>query len=70
MFRFWFIVDFKDANGDSENDDFPVVQEGDSIFDARAQLVYLLSRNPKVHAPFTIDFQYMEERIAGSWVKI
>lgn len=67
MFRFWFYVNFSNAVGESENDDFEVVIDTDNLFDARAQLVYQLSRNPKVFAPFVYDFQYMEQFVNGKW---
>ena len=67
MFRFWFFVVHSNAVGESENGDFAVVQDSDNIFDARAQLAYLLSRNPKVFAPFVYDFKRMEEFVDGKW---
>lgn len=67
MFRFWFFVVYSSAVGESQNEDFPVVMNSDNLFDAQAQLVYLLSRNPKVFAPFVYDFQYMEERVGKEW---
>lgn len=67
MFRFWFFVNFKNKDGEDESADLHVVIKSDSIFDAQAQLVYQISRNPAVFAPFSYYFQYMEEWVDGKW---
>lgn len=70
MFRFWFHVNFKNAQGEDVSDEFFVTQRSDNIFDARAELVYMSSRNPHVFATFTFGLEYVEEWKGGKWVKI
>lgn len=56
MFRYTFKVFFKNAEGADETSSFDIVQDTDNIFDARAKLVYQLSRlNGYIYAPFTFE---------------
>lgn len=52
MFRFTFVVEYATKDGENAAMTSQVELDTDNIFDARAQLVYQLSRNPHVFAPF------------------
>jgi hypothetical protein len=61
MFRFTFNVKFTNKDGGQESADFVIDRPGDNLFDARAQLVYILSRNPHVFSPFSFELISFEE---------
>ena len=68
MFRFTFKVFYTSADGNEKLSIMQVTQDSDSVNDARAQVVYLLSRmNGKVFAPFTFEPTKIEERVDGKW---
>jgi len=67
MFRFTFVVEYTTKDGENAAMTSQVELDTDNIFDARAQLVYQLSRNPHIFAPFTFEFVKMEHWKEGHW---
>ena len=67
MFRFTFVVEYANKDGENAAMTSQVELDTDNIFSARAELVYRLSRNPHVFAPFTFEFVKMEEWKNGHW---
>lgn len=67
MFRFTFEVTYTTKNGESATMISQVHLDTDNIFSARGELVYGLSRNPHVFAPFTFEFVKMEEWKGSKW---
>jgi hypothetical protein len=67
MFRFTFEVDYTTKDGEKAKMTSQVQLDTDNIFTARGELVYGLSRNPHVFAPFTFEFVKMEEWKDGCW---
>lgn len=67
MFRFTFEVDYTTKDGEKAKMTSQVQLDTDNIFSARGELVYGLSRNPHVFAPFTFEFVKMEEWKDGCW---
>lgn len=71
MFRFTFKVFFRNAEGDDEQSSFDITQDTDNLFDARAKLVYQLSRlNGYVFAPFTFEPTMVAVRENDTWKEI
>lgn len=67
MFRFTFEVTYTNEKNESATMPVQVQLDTDNIFTARGELVYGLSRNPHIFAPFTFEFVKMEEWKDGHW---
>ena len=66
-FRFTYVVEYTTKDEQKAAMTSQVELDTDNIFSARAELVYRLSRNPHVFAPFTFEFVKMEEWKEGQW---
>lgn len=71
MFRYTFKVFFKNAEGADEESSFDITQDTDNLFDARAKLVYQLSRlNGYIFASFTFEPIMFAVRENGVWKEV
>ena len=67
MYRFTFEVNYTTKDGEKATMPAQVQLDTDNIFTARGELVYGLSRNPHIFAPFTFEFVKMEHWKEGRW---
>lgn len=67
MFRFTFEVNYTTKDGEKATMLSQFNLDTDNIFTARGELVYGLSRNPHIFAPFTFEFVKMEHWKEGRW---
>ena len=69
-YRTTFDVTYTTSQGAEVTEKMTVELPGDNLFDARAEMVYRLSRNPAVRAPFSLTFVKLEHFHDGKWRKI